>query len=344
MKHVLVTVVCAGLLLCTGCLIADEAMDPEATLYGRFKADVIYDTQEMSGTSAQYVAAESGDRLGITSRETRLGVKISQGESLSGKAEWDLYGAGAGENKSGILLRQLWVKMKLNDNMSVLVGQTGDVFSPLLPAVLNYGWGWNCGNPGYRRPQVRFECAKSGIICQVAAARGIGTEDSATPDWQGRLAYTQKDDEGKTKMTVGVSALQGFTDADRTDQRSGTALDLQLNLGKLVVRGEYFMGENLAPYLAGIGQNVKTNGGWIQMGAKLSEKITLNLGYLYDDPENATDSRNHNSAIFANVRGKLNEKTQVGLEVMNWDTVTDVAGIESTLNNLRVAGSVIFTF
>jgi hypothetical protein len=347
MKHVL-AVAMVAVFLGAGC-ITDEAADPEATLYGRFKADVIYDTATMNDASPWYVTAEDDDSLALTARETRLGVKFKQGDSLSGMVEWDFYGphgATAAENKPGPLLRQMWAKMKLNDEMSVLVGQTGDVFSPLLPAMLNYGWGWNCGNPGYRRPQVRFEYAKSGIVAQIAAERGIDTEASAAADMHGRLAYTKKDDAGKTKLAIGISGMQGFADADRVGQRQATAVDLQVDMGAIVLRGEVMpWGDNLDTYLAGIEQkNVRTQAGWVQLGVKLGEKCTLNLGYMCDDPNNveavAADDRLRNDAKFVNLQGKLTSKATAGIELVNWNTT----GSTGVLNNTRLTTTMIFTF
>jgi hypothetical protein len=346
MKRVLAVAMVAAL-LGAGC-IAEEEADPEATLYGRFKADVIYDTGTMNGASPWYVTAEDDDSLALTARETRLGIKLSQGDNLSGKVEWDFYGpngATPAENKAGPLLRQMWVKMQLAEGMSVLVGQTGDVFSPLLPAMLNYGWGWNCGNPGYRRPQVRFEYAKGGIVAQIAAERGIGTEMSAAADMHGRFAYVKKDDDGKTKLAVGISGLQGFADAGRVEQRQATAIDLQLNMGKIVLRGEMMpWGDNLSTYLAGVEQNVRTQAGWAQLGVKLGEKCTLNLGYMCDDPDNieaaAASDRLRNDALFLNLRGQLTPKATAGIEVVNWST-EDSTG---TLTNTRLTTTMIFTF
>lgn len=361
----------------------EEAADPEATVYGRFKADVMYDTRAMNGASTQYVKnVDHNDSLGFEGRESRVGVKFSQGESLSGCVEVDFYGGtvsgtvedtASGDpedvtsslpvNKGTVLLRQMWVKAKLSDSMSVLVGQTGDVFSPLLPSVMNYGWGWNCGNPGYRRPQVRFELAQGGIVVQAAGARSIGDESAATADWQGRIAYVMKDDEGKTKLAIGASGVQGFKDPDRHDQRQGSALDVQLNLGMFVIKGEMMVwGKNLKPYLAGIaqegvlGEDVRTQAGWVQLGVNL-DKLSVNVGYLFDDPNNGdvaaitpadpTVEKYRNWAVFLNVRAKLNSKTQFGFEVMNWNTLYNdpaAAGERRYYDNIRYTASLIFKF
>jgi hypothetical protein len=365
----------AGLILGAGCALTTDVGDVEAKIYARVKTDVAYDTAVTNGNGnfVQYVRDDTtgDDKLNVTARETRLGVKFkSMDESVTGKAEVDFYGgtvSGAGldslggtvnvtsttpENKPTVLLRHLFVKMKLSDACSLLAGQTSDVFSPLLPAVVNYGWGWNAGNPGYRRPQVRIECTKGGLVVQAAAARSINGEESASADWQARVGYGMKDAMGKSKLSVGISGVKGLTDNARDDSVEGAGLDFHVALGsKLFLRGEAFTGRNLATYLGGIaqglnanGREIGTRGGWAQLGVKLAEKHTLNVGYGVDDPKNEdldTAGRKRNHFAFLNIRCKLNDKTETVLEASGWET--EYVGGED-YDNTRIQASLIFTF
>ncbi len=133
------------------------------------------------------------------------------------------------ENKPTVLMRHIFAKMDLGNGMSLLAGQTSDIFSPIAPAILNYVAGWYCGNTGYRRPQLRFEYAvgETGILTQASVGRSVGGETSASADFQGRVGYTIKDDMDGEKLTVGASGLYGFTDDNRDLQVSGVA-DLPL--------------------------------------------------------------------------------------------------------------------
>ena len=349
-----------------GC-IAEDAGDVETTVYGRLKVDISYDTAptNSNGDFVQWVNYDTtgGDQLAMTARETRLGVKLKQGDSVSGLIEFDLYGgtvSGGGitsspaENKPTVLLRHVFAKLKLTDDLSVLAGRTADVFSPDLPDVLNYGWGWNCGNSGYRRPQVRVEYAKSNIDAQVALARAIGGEASGFFDFQARVGYTLKNDEAK--LGVGGSIVTGKTYdatlAEPEDEVFAWCIDIDLGLGPVFVRGEYFLGWNLKEYLGNIGQGVDGNGDeihsggyWLQAGYNVTERITVVGGYMKDDPFGATFTdpadRQHNSNWYGNVRCKLNKNTEVGLEVSRWRTLFQ----DGTLNkNTRVQGSMIYTF
>ena len=347
-----------GLLVCAGCIV-DETGPVETTVYGRLKADVSYDSAatNSNGNFVQWVddAASEDDQLAVTARETRVGVKLKQGESVSGLIEFDLYG-GTTENKPTVLLRKVYAKMELAEGISLLAGQTGDVFSPLLPAVLNYGWGWNCGNTGYRRPQVRLEYANSGLVAQAALARAIDGEVSGNPDVQARVGYGLKND--SMNVAVGVSIVKGTRDTMHDDVVDGLAVDFHTGFGPLVLRGEYFTGENLSSYLGGIGQGLNDNGEeintagmWFQVGYKVTDQLTINGGYLFDDPDEDdltgaadVDDRDKNTAWFVNVRGKLNKNTEAGIEVSGW-TTTYTDGTDTTdYENMRYQASLIYTF
>ena len=54
------------------------------------------------------------------------------------------------------LLRHAYAEVK-DDDFRLLAGQTWDVISPLFPSMLMYSVGWDAGDIGYRRAQVRGE-------------------------------------------------------------------------------------------------------------------------------------------------------------------------------------------
>ncbi len=218
----------------------EEIGDPQATIYGRFKGDIAFDSDQTNsnGNFVQWVSNEGGgDQMALTVRETRVGIDLTMGESITGKVEVDFFGGSATgtatvvddttgnpetgtaattppENKPTVLMRHVFAKMDLGNGMSLLAGQTSDIFSPIAPAILNYVAGWYCGNTGYRRPQLRFEYAvgETGILTQASVGRSVGGETSASADFQGRVGYTIKDDMEVTKLTVGASGLYGFSD------------------------------------------------------------------------------------------------------------------------------------
>jgi hypothetical protein len=355
-----------------GC-ISEDVGDVKATVHGRIKADVAYDTAQTEG-GGNYVYwvdddQAGGDNLSVTARESRIALAFSRGERLAGKVEVDFYGAGSAENKPTIMLRHLFAKVKLDETWCVLFGQTSDVFSPLVPSTLNYPVAWKAGNVGYRRPQVRLECATGGFISQIALARPIDGEESAAPDWQGRLAYAHKDAEDRTTFALGMSGVTGFRDDGRDVHVEGSAIDLRIALGsKFELSGEAFTGRNLSGYLGGIGQGLNNNGEeigstgmWVQLGARLTDAVTLNVGYHFDDPDrddltgqvadpdaspaiDYTDNRDRNTCVFVNLRKKLDRDIEIGIEYSTWRTLYWDGSSSSEEGNSRVHTSLIVTF
>ena len=376
-----------GFLLSTGCPVMEEIGDPEATIYGRFKGDIAFDSDQTdsNGNFVQWVSNEGGgDQMALTVRETRVGVDLTMGESITGKLEVDFFGGSATgtatvtddttgnpetgtaatsppENKPTVLVRHVFARMDLGNGMSLLAGQTSDIFSPIAPSILNYVAGWYCGNTGYRRPQLRFEYAvgETGILTQASVGSSVGGETSASADFQGRVGYTIQDDMDANKLTVGASGLYGFSDDDRDLQVSGFAIDGKGSIGKFVLSGEYFTGTNMSAYLGGIGQGVdsvsgeiEAKGGWVQVGYAVTEKFTASVGFGYDDPQRrdlesaATDDqkRDRNESIFVTLRMKLNPKTEAAVEYSKWTTTYyDGTGNKDFENN-RIQASLIFEF
>ncbi len=365
-------VVVGAAALAAGC-VTRTAGNVEATVHGRLKTDMAYDSAQTNG-SGSYVCWVSGDQTGgdnlsVTARESRIGLRLKRGGSLEGKVEVDFYGTGSGENKPTIMLRHLYARAKLDETWSLVAGQTSDVFSPLVPATLNYPVAWNAGNVGYRRPQLRLEFTAGGFSSAVAAARSIDGEESGTPDWQGRLAYARRDAEGRTRLALGISGVKGYRDADRNVNVEAFAVDLKIALGaKLALSGELFTGRNLSGYLGGIGQGLNNNGDeigttgmWVQLAADLTDALTLNIGCHFDDPDRDdltgqvadpdasppvehTDNRDRNTCVFVNLRWKLDEGIEVGVECSNWKTRFWDGSSSSEEEDSRVQASVIMTF
>ena len=91
-----------------------------------------------------------------------------------------------------------------DEEFRLLVGQTWDVISPLNPDMLMYSVGWDGGNIGYRRAQVRDErylalsdvsllTAQLSINQQVFADASTRESPARRPNWpiiEGRVAWT----------------------------------------------------------------------------------------------------------------------------------------------------------
>ncbi len=275
---------------------------------------------------------EEDDALYLTTRETRLGFDFfwkDNGIKTAAKLEFDFYGAGADAvNKAAPMLRHAYVKI-VGKRWALLAGQTWDVISPLVPKTVNYSVAWAQGNIGYRRPQVRFSTwAGAGggakLTLDAAIARNIGADyrvyengwnpeaggdgvddgaDSATPVVQGRLGMSSNfSDQGM--LALGVSGHYGEeeyrlfdTAGNETGEKSLSSwsfnTDLTLRINKYAcLKGEFFMGENLATYLGGVLQKadnlydpLRSMGGWGMLSLSPTEKLTVNGGYSFDDPD-----------------------------------------------------------
>lgn len=305
-------------------------------LYGYLKVDAAYDTSRT--TTGNYVVWVDSDttrhndnEFNLTANQTRLGMKITGPEDqdvvTSGRAEIDFYGKSGDENKAKIQLRHAYLKIDWpDDRFNIIAGQTSDVFSPLNPSTLNYTVLWDCGNIGYRHPQIRLTksiALNSNVDLKLEAAvsRTIGDdelvttagaksgEDSGFPTLQARgaLIFPLLD---YKPTTIGISGHWGKEEYDRTSTTASSEemeswslnLDITQPINKwLTFKGELFSGENLDNYFGGIGQGVRSTasggittyhnaiaskGGWIAAGLGPWDKWRFNAGFGVDDPDN----------------------------------------------------------
>lgn len=100
---------------------------------------------------------------------------------------------------------------------------------------------------------------------------------------------------------------------------------------KLTLQGVAWTGANLDAYQAGIGQGVNTaahreigaKGGYIQLTAAATDKLTFGAGYGIDDPDDADlgkDARSRNSRLYGNAVYALTSNASVGAEVSQIET------------------------
>lgn len=288
---------------------------------GYFKGDVAYDQARVnSGDYALYLLNLPKNAVtSITARETRLGLDFSWKENeyqTDARLEFDFYGLGttsatlnSQENKPTTMLRHAYVQIT-RGHWSILAGQTSDIISPLVPKSVNYTVLWDQGNIGYRRPQVRLTgwvnaTDKVKLTAAVGATRTLGGDldgdkiddgaDAVLPTVQGRLGIAAKLAEKKT-LEVGFSGHYGreqyqLKGTQYVKSWSGN-VDLRAVLGdRFELLGEAFTGQDLGTYYGGVGQTVNplnheiaSTGGWGQISFKPVDRVWINLGYGWDDP------------------------------------------------------------
>lgn len=359
--------------------------------YGFIKGDASYDTSRVNpGDYVLWVNSEAtnenDDEFNLTANETRLGANITGPKTetmeTSGKVEFDFYGNFADENKAKIQMRHAWAQVYWPEcRFAILAGQNWDVISPLTPNTLNYTVLWDAGNVGYRRPQIRLTKDfplddKTTLQIQGAAVRTIGSnlatvlesgEDAGFPTLQSRIGLTVPLlAAGPTQ--AGVSGHWGQEQYD-IDVR-GRHIDVDswsINMDltqpvtdKVLFKGEWFAGQDLATYFGGIGQGVTltknvagavidadpicAHGGWFAFTLGPWDKWTFNTGVGIDQVDRDdvnTGDRTLNRAIFGNAIYALNKHVNIGLELSHWRT--DYRG-DGDADDVRVQTSLIYKF
>lgn len=268
----------------------------QITPYGALWADMVYATQRTSpGEFTLFVFSpeqQGESAFEIDARRTRLGIDVAGPKfgtaETGGRLEIDFEGEFVTENRASVLLRHAYWEAK-DDRTRILVGQTWDVASPLIPNTVNYGTGYFAGNLGFRRAQFRAErylaysdsllvtlqgSLNQDIVVDFQTEANIRREPTAWPVVEGRFAVSmgpRQSAGGPT--TLGISGHIGETGFDfltagppplslppEDDVRFQTwsfNVDLYAPMTENSgFQGEFFTGANLSTFLGGIGQGV----------------------------------------------------------------------------------------
>jgi hypothetical protein len=355
--------------------------------YGYFKLDASYDQNLTShGNYVMWVEQHAVDaddeQFNMTHKQTRFGMVVEGNgydrANVGGQLEFDLYGNGGAENTAILLLRHAYLTVE-SGSFQLLAGQTNDLYSPLSPSTLNYPELWNCGNPGYRRPQIRlsytatpndqtsfvlsggfFRTIGNDLTPTLALATEVGDgsddgTDAGIPSFQGLLEVNRTFSSGAS-LRLGVSGLFGQLKAEGTLGTEETyesqafaghwhlALSQQFGLA-----GEVFSGKNLGNYFGGILNNstidgVAAVGGWGYAWIQATPQVKFSAGAGMDDPDDddlSDDSRSKNLSLFGNIQYSPIELFTLGLEVAQWETSYKNA---DKAKNLRLQSSFILNF
>ena len=342
------------------------------TPYGWLWGSMKYDSQRTNpGVFTTYVLspeAQGEDAFFIDARRSRFGFNVAGpdlpilgGMKSGGKLEFDFIGEYFNNNQSKARLRHVYWEAK-NDKHRILVGQTWDVISPLLPRTVNFSVGWDGGNIGFRRAQFRYErygrfgCGPAWTLQgslnedlspDFATSADVVRETGNYPLVEGRAALTLNPDAGDMATTIGMSGHIGETGFDfngtspaplnlppQDDARYETwsyNFDLKMPITeRLSCQAEFFKGQDLSPFLGGIGQGVcycnrqaiTSIGGWADMQYKWNDWLATTVGAGVDDPQNSDFyvGRSYNQFIFVNAIVTLSEHLTTGLEVTHWRT------------------------
>jgi len=147
------------------------------------------------------------------------------------------------------------------------------------------------------------------------------------PEFQGRIAYKFFD-----SHTLGLSghfAQRDTLGEDGKYKAWSASVDLNSNINqKLSINTSYYVGSNTASMLGGIANpstmdGVDSQGGWINLKYKPTDKNSISLGIVMDDPCDCDlngGARSKNTTIFANIYHNLLQEFLIGLEFSSWTT------------------------
>jgi hypothetical protein len=261
------------------------------TPYGIAYFNVFSNSDAVNNGDVPLFAAASGPgHLGMTARQSRLGIRVTGAKvgraSVTGVLEGDFFGGyptvGIGDNMGVFRLRLANVRLDWTKG-SLVVGQDWMIFAPVNPLSISSAGiplFAAAGNPWSRLPQVRGEWKTKTMLLQGGLlAPQTGDFNAAffyqpgsgalseTPFLQGRAAVILADFAASKKVaTIGVSGHWGrsrVTTAshDRTVDSNGIAADWVLPIGtRVTVQGEAFAGSNLGGFQGGIFQGVIADG------------------------------------------------------------------------------------
>ena len=318
--------------------------------YDYIKLDMAYDqARTNNGNYVFWVNSDTEEihesEFNMTARQTRLGANINYDDLddkvVTARFEFDFYGGGD-ENKNLPMLRHGFVKIDFG-KYYLLAGQSSDVFSPLVPSTVNYTVLWNCGNIGYRHPQIQFGYNFDyGFEIVGALSRNIpgdfdndGNDDgenSSFPSIQTRVSYQN------SRMNIGFSGHYGelkFANFDNCNGCKSYSINAHCSysfMDVFQVKGELFKGKILNQYLGGIGQGfdikngkgIDSIGGWINASANATPNKVFNIGLGIDQPQknggNVVLERNSNRCVFGNFITDFAHNTAIALEISHWTT------------------------
>ena len=312
------------------------------------------------------VAAEQGPTgsFGSTLRQTRLALAID-GPTLgnwraTGFVAADFLGGAPGFQTGTVmgLPRLIYAFARLERERTALaIGQDNMILAPADPTSLaapGFPMLFRSGNLYLRAPQIRLEQQlgagldlRAGIVTPLAGdvgseyvfAPGPGAgERSRTPALQARLGYQRAADEDR-RIGVGVSGHFGRQrNAGGTTDQWATAIDWNLQVGRVGFGGEAYTGEALAAFGGALGQSVRSSGGFAEVRWRASGRLSFNGGGGVDhvaDHDSGLVPLRSNETWFGNGIVTLTPELATSLEYRRLVTETR-SGAERTNHHVNL--------
>jgi hypothetical protein len=253
----------------------------------------------------------------------------------------------------GFLPFQAYAQLK-DDNWRFAAGLQFDIFNPLNPNVLPFSYLGASGNAGAGFPaQLRVErYFHPDDDSQITITGGISdplpttvsntlniSEDNGWPNVEGRVALalgplTGEGPAARRPFEIGVSGVVGQIRTTTVAINQvvadiwGVGSDIRWAVNKRFgIQGEFYTGQTLGSYTAGILQNVNsatftgvhTTGGWVEVYYYICpEKLHTHVGYGIDDPldrDLASGQPIRNDTYFTNLIWDVSKHLRLGWEL-----------------------------
>jgi len=303
------------------------------------------------------VRASSNDEdFNIHPKLTRVGLEFDGGKidslgnaAVTGKLETDFYNATATESREALRIRVAYLQLKW-DQFALYGGQMWDVISPLMPIVNPDMVSWGAGNLADRRPQVRGEWSqamgdsKLTVTGMAGATGAVDAQDSdantyrdgdesAVPTLQSRVGWKS----GALELGAWAHRAKEETDTPVAGHShfvsSAYGVDFQLPLhgDVLWLKGELWNGRNLFDVRGGVlqdlgpsGQEIRSEGGFTELGYKLNDHCKLHTGWSFDNPENedlggGTNIKQRNTIAYCAATFDF-KPVAFGIHFLRWNT------------------------
>ena len=303
------------------------------------------------------VAAESGPTgsFGSTLKQTQLSAAINGPEvggwRATGFVAVDFLGGAPGFQTGSVmgLPRLIYAFGRLERESTALeIGQDNMILAPRDPTTLTapgFPMLFRSGNLYLRTPQIRVEQQlgagmnlRAGVVTPLAGdfpsqyvfapAAGAG-ERSRVPGAQARLGFKRGDD-GTSHVDVGLSghfARERRTTGTRDEWAS--AVDWNLQAGRVGFGGEAYAGEALAALGGALGQSARSSGGFAELRFRASQRVSFNGGGgldRVDADDRALVALGQNRTWFGNTIVTLTPELGTSLEYRHLQTKTS-AGV-----------------
>jgi hypothetical protein len=310
---------------------ADEQF--KVLIFGAVVGETISSTQRITSPGSYLFVnpflGRDSPGIEVQGRGTSLGAQLIGPEILGfqsgGQMLIYLYGQSPFANLYGAFFALAYADLK-NDDWRFAFGLNPDVFNPLNPTTLNFGYGLDAGNTGFIRGSFRIErflqpTDDFQITLQSAMGQPVVSEfatpfpgsditlgeTNGWPNIEGRVAFGFGQLEQRYGATVpsrrvelGVSGLIGQVRTSSAATRvlattAGLGVDLTANItDRFGIKGEIFKGQAMGSYFGGSGQSVNIDtfqgirslGGWAETWFYLTPQLHTHWGAGIDDPRN----------------------------------------------------------